>query len=182
MKKISGRLQILKFLLIGLLGLGIVVSGGECQAYFNGAPAYDANYRPIEARMGIERYVDLSTMDIFRENDTWLKFTVKTVSAKEDAGTVYRDVNSDQRFLLFKVNKQTREAWVASAIDAEVLMAMAAVNDNIQWKYLNLNKAPAGYEMSSYNIVNICYKHKYGEYLNDSSGTAALCSEWYKGE
>ena len=176
MNKTSAKKQLVKFLIVGFWGLSVVLGAGDCQAYYNGAPAYNANYRPIQAHMGIEGYVDLSTMDIFRENDTWLKFTVQTVSAKEDAD----EVRKDQRFIMFKVNKKTREAWVASTVDTE--MAMAALNGNIKWKYLDLNKAPAGNEMSSFNMVNIYYKHKYGEFLNDSSGTAASIGSKYKGK
>lgn len=178
MNKTSANKQLAKFLIVGFWGLSVVLGAGECQAYYNGAPAYNENYRPIQAHMGSEGYVDLSTIDIFRENDTWLKFTVQTVSAKEDAD----EVRKNQSFIMFKVNKKTREAWVASTVDAEVLMAMASLNDNIKWKCLDLNRAPAGYEMSSFNMVNICYKHKYGEFLNDSSGTAASIGSKYKGK
>ena len=178
MKKTSGRLQIRKYLIMGLLGLGVVFSGGECQAYFNGAPAYNANYRPINARQGVETYVDVSTMHTVFENNTWLKFSVVTVIAKEDTDvtTIVQD------FKLIKINKQTREAWVSSTVDAEGVLGMAVLNDKINWRYLELNKQPAGYELSSFTMVNVCYNYKYGEFLNDTSGTAASAAKWYKGE
>ena len=46
-------------------------------------------------------------------------------------------------YRLVKINKQTREAWVSSTVDAEGVLAMAVLNDKINWRYLDLNKQPA---------------------------------------
>lgn len=46
--------------------------------------------------------------------------------------------------LNFGINKLTKEAWGA---------------DKSGWVLLNLQRAPYGYEESSFNAVNICYAH-----------------------
>lgn len=178
MKITSGKLQVLKCLVLGLLGLGMVLGGEVCQAYFNGALAYNVDYRPINARQGCETYVDVSSMHTVFENKTWLKFSVGILTAKED-DNVARKI---QEFNLVKINKIAREAWVSSTVDGDDVLAVAVLNDRINWRYLDLNKQPAGYELRSFNMVNICYKYKFGEFLNDASGTAAQAEEWYKGE
>ena len=163
MKRLGARLRFSKCLAVGVLGIGIMLSSSMCQAYFNGAPAYNSNYRPINAHMGVEAYVDLSSTHIVTDNERWLVFNVLTVSADEDSD----EVRANNTPIKFKVNKQTREAWIFS---------------KQEWNYLELNRSPFGYETSSFTTVNMVYRDLYGEFLNDSSGTAAAYDKYYKGE
>lgn len=163
MQSIGGKKQWVKSLITLVLGLSVVFGAGEGQAYFNGAPAYNPNYRPINGHMGYETYVDLSSINIMQNDNTWLVFNVLTATAKEDSD----ELRENNTALKYKVNKHTGEAWIANESG---------------WKYLALNREPFGYETSSFNAVNMCYAHLYGEYLNDASGSAADMAAYYKGE
>lgn len=144
--------------MFNLIGLN-----NECQAYFQGAPAYNSNYRPVYAHMGVESYVDLSTIKVTQDTDTWLVFNVLTVTATEDSDSTKTGKEPSR----FGINKKTREAWMV--VDSK-------------WKRLELNRVPFGYEVSSFNTVNMCYLHLYGEFLNDSSGGAEASGSNYKGK
>lgn len=163
MKKTSEKKQFAKFLIVGCLGLSVVLGSGECQAYFKGAPAYNSNYRPIYAHMRVETYVDLSSINIVQNDNTWLVFNVLTVNADEDSDIV----RENNKTIRFKVNKHSREAWVAN---------------NSDWNYINFNRSPYGYEQSAFVAVNMCYEYMYGEFLNDSSGSAISTGSDYKGK
>ncbi len=162
MKENGSKKQLIKYLAVAILGFSVSFGTGNCQAYFKGAPAYDSNYRPIYAHMRVERYVDLSSMNIIQNDDTWLVFSVLTASTDEDSDILRKSDTATR----YKINKLTREAWIAN---------------NSGWDYLNLQRAPYGYEESSFNAVNICYAHLYGEFLNDSSGSASAYISYYKG-
>jgi hypothetical protein len=163
--KTTNYKRFLRFLAVGCLGLSISLGASVCQAYFKGAPAYNANYRPIKAHMGVEVYVDLSSMYIVKDKGNLLRFNVLTAYCDEDADAVTMS-STPLRFL---VNKSTREAWIWADRDKK-------------WSYLNLNRVPYGYEESSFNAVNMCYAYLYGEFLNDSSGEAAEYGAYYKGK
>ena len=154
--------QLAKFFAVGLLSLSLSLVAGTCQAYFKGAPAYNANYRPIYAHMGFETYVELSSLNIVENNNTWLVFNVLTASTPEDGD----ELRTSNTAMSFKINKQTKEAWLGS---------------NSEWKYLELNRSPFGFEASSFIAVNICYRYMYGNFLNDSSGIAGRYLAYYKG-
>jgi len=157
--------QLVRFLLTTFIGLSISLSVNPCQAYFEGAPAYNAKYRPIYAHQGIEVYVDLSSIYIVQEDTTTLRFNVLTASCQEDTDTV----SESSKPMHFLVNKSTREAWIWTT-------------NNPKWTYLDLNRAPYGYEVSSFVAVNLCYAYLYGGFLNDAYGDAAASAGFYKGE
>ena len=164
MSAIPAANRLKKMVVIGTLGLSMVVLSGVSQAYYNGAPAYNSNYRPVYAHMGVEKYVDLTSIHVLREDDAWLEFNVLIRSAKEDADAL----EAGSTTIGFRVNKRSREAWL---------------KQDAGWKYMNLNTtSPRGYEISSISAVNLCYEYLHGEFLNDTSGMAAAAGKNYKGQ
>lgn len=157
------RRRFSRLLAAGFLGVSLLWGGSNCQAYFNGALAYNENYRSVDAKMRVEKYIDLSSINKSVDNAQWLIFSVQLLAADEDADVV-RVSSTPARF---KINKESREAWVEA---------------NNGWRYLDLNKSPFGYEISSFNMVNLCYQHLFADFLNDSTGTTAEILKSYKGE
>ena len=126
------------------------------QAFFNSPLAANSNYRPINFGMGYEMYVDLSSLETIKDNGQGWIFKVNLFRSPEDSGRIEGTYP-----LTYKIFRG--QAWI--------------YNDSTNtWLEIPMRKKQLKHkDIADFVTVNLCYRQKTGQYLNDDYGYAR---EW----
>lgn len=133
------------------------------QAFFNSPLAANSNYRPINFGMGYEMYVDLSSLETIKDNGQGWIFKVNLFRSPEDSGRIEGTYP-----LTYKIFRG--QAWI--------------YNDSTHtWLEIPMRKKQLKHkDIADFVTVNLCYRQKTGQYLNDDYGYAQGMERYYKGE
>lgn len=151
-------------LMILSLGAAVALGGfGSGQAFFNSPLAANSHYRPINFGMGYEMYVDLSSLETVKDDGQGWIFKVNLFRSPEDSGNIEGTYT-----LTYKVAHG--QAWL--------------YNDSTHsWQEIPMRKKEIKHnQIADFVAVNLCYKQKTGQYLNDDYGYAKGMEHYYKGE
>ncbi|MBM6702340.1 hypothetical protein H6A05_08530 [Megasphaera elsdenii] len=133
------------------------------QAFFNSPLAVNSHYRPINFGMGYEMYVDLSSLETVKDDGQGWIFKVNLFRSPENSGNIEGTYT-----LTYKVAHG--QAWL--------------YNDSTHsWQEIPMRKKEIKHnQIADFVAVNLCYKQKTGQYLNDDYGYAKGMERYYKGE
>lgn len=151
-------------LVILSLGAAVALGGfGSGQAFFNSPLAANSHYRSINFGMGYEMYVDLSSLETVKDDGQGWIFKVNLFRSPEDSGNIEGTYT-----LTYKVSHG--QAWL--------------YNDSTHsWQEIPMRKKEIKHnQIADFVAVNLCYKQKTGQYLNDDYGYAKGMERYYKGE
>ena len=131
--------------------------------FFNSPLAANSNYRPINFGMGYEMYVDLSSLETIKDNGQGWIFKVNLFRSPEDSGRIEGTYP-----LTYKIFRG--QAWI--------------YNDSTNtWLEIPMRKKQLKHkDIADFVTVNLCYRQKTGQYLNDDYGYAQGMERYYKGE
>lgn len=130
--------------------------------FFNSPLAANSHYRPINFGMGYEMYVDLSSLETVKDDGQGWIFKVNLFRSPEDSGNIEGTYT-----LTYKVAHG--QAWL--------------YNDSTHsWQEIPMRKKEIKHnQIADFVAVNLCYKQKTGQYLNDDYGYAKGMERYYKG-
>ena len=133
------------------------------QAFFNSPLAANSNYRPINFGMGYEMYVDLSSLETIKDNGQGWIFKVNVFRSPEDSGRIEGTYT-----LTYKIFRG--QAWI--------------YNDSTNtWLEIPMRKKELKHkDIADFVTVNLRYRQKTGQYLNDDYGYVQGMERYYKGE
>ena len=131
--------------------------------FFNSPLAANSHYRPVNFGMGYEMYVDLSSVETVKDDGQGWIFKVNMLRSPEDSGTI-----EGAYPLTYKIAHG--QAWL--------------YNDSTHsWQEIPMRKKELKHnQIADFVAVNLCYKQKTGQYLNDDYGYAKGMERYYKGE
>lgn len=131
--------------------------------FFHSPLDANSHYRPINFGMGYEMYVDLSSLETVKDDGQGWIFKVNLFRSPEDSGNIEGTYT-----LTYKVAHG--QAWL--------------YNDSTHsWQEIPMRKKEIKHnQIADFVAVNLCYKQKTGQYLNDDYGYAKGMERYYKGE
>jgi len=113
--------------------------------------------------MGYEMYVDLSSLETIKDNGQGWIFKVNVFRSPEDSGRIEGTYT-----LTYKIFRG--QAWI--------------YNDSTNtWLEIPMRKKELKHkDIADFVTVNLCYRQKTGQYLNDDYGYVQGMERYYKGE